>query len=63
MSNCPECKPSKLTIHGERVLRNEIERLTADLAECELRFEFMSDQTQRKCEIIADLQEASVNDE
>ena len=26
VNNCPECKPSKLTVYGEKKLRDEIKR-------------------------------------
>lgn len=31
-AQCPDCRPSNLTIHGEKKLRDEIEHATADAA-------------------------------
>lgn len=33
MTDCPECRPSKLTVHGEKKLRAELDRLRTEVRE------------------------------
>ncbi len=36
MNNCPECQPSTLTVHGEKKLRADIERLECEVSNLKL---------------------------